>query len=372
MVLHEVGYLIIGGVFQCWFWDSSSPCPNADKIKPAGIVREKAGDFETREVHYEETGFTIFSKKEDTLEIRKKTGEKVFVRLSDLNRQVQAVLPKTTPSDDIKQSLWRYESLEEILKGSMINHEIDYLSLLRKDDLKTPLVISKEQIEAIRQKRIDLALKEHQLSLPIGSIVASVPCTYKKIDINTTSGTCAALKEAPAYAKPDRNSEKVIQATLSWAHLQGRMINQTQPTPKERLEELLVFEEQGDWVQMKLVVLDKSKRIVWLNKKDIPYKIVQLNQADRLKTLIDFLQASAPAEVVENLKSLSKKPVRLDLDSAGETKWSEGILWVKVNVRSEPHCTASDGESHSLSTGWLPYFDPKSKQKVLSWFSRGC
>ncbi|MBL7669712.1 MAG: hypothetical protein JNM39_04445 [Bdellovibrionaceae bacterium] len=119
MVLHEIGYLIIGGAFQCWFWGAPTPCPNAEKIKPAGITRERAGEFETREVHYEESGFTVFERKNDDLEIRKKTGEKIRIHLSELNRQTQDALPKTVTTDDIKYSLWRYESLEEILKNAM-------------------------------------------------------------------------------------------------------------------------------------------------------------------------------------------------------------------------------------------------------------
>ncbi len=76
MVFHEIGYLVIGGVFQCWFWGAPAPCPNAEKIKTAGITRDKAGEFETREVHYEESGFAVFDRKNDDLEIRKKLVKK--------------------------------------------------------------------------------------------------------------------------------------------------------------------------------------------------------------------------------------------------------------------------------------------------------
>lgn len=376
MVLHEIGYLIIGGAFQCWFAGATAPCPNVEKIKPAGITREKAGEFETREVHYEEGGFAVFERKNDDLEIRKKTGEKIRIRLSELNRQTQDALPKTVQADEIKYSLWRYESLEEIFKSAMISRETDFIPLLRKDDLKTPLNISKEQLESVRQSRIDKLLRDHQWSLPIGHILTSVPCTYKKTDANTTTGSCASPGKAPAYAKPDRSSEKILDASLLWAHLEGRPIQTNKLNPTENSEELLVFEEQGDWVRMKLAVLDKSKRIVWLNKKDIPYKVVRLNPADRMKTLIEFLHPPSvtPSDenrnLAENLKFLIEQPLDLDLDSAGEAKWSDGVLWVKVNVRSEPHCSV--GEAKPISTGWLPYIDPKTKKKVLGWYSRGC
>lgn len=377
MALHEIGYLIIGGALQCWFGSAvENSCPNAEKVKPAGITREKSGDFETREVHYEESGFAVFNRENDNFEIRKKTGGKNSIRLSDLNRQTQAALPKTLSADEAKYSLWRYESLDEIFKGAMIRHEVDFLSLLRKDDLKTPLNIPKEQLASVRQDRLNRVLKANQFSLPIGYIVTSVPCTYKKIDANTTSGSCAAPGKATAYARPNRSSEKILEASLLWAHLEGRTIQTNNLNPAEKSEELLVFEEQGDWIRMKLVVLEKAKRVVWFNKKDIPYKMVRLNQIDRIKTLIEFLNptSGSPSDenrnLAENLKLLSEQPLDLDLDSAGETKWADGILWVKVSVRSEPHCSVE--ESKPISTGWLPYIEPKTKKRVLSWYSRGC
>ncbi len=377
MALHEIGYLIIGGALQCWFGSAvENTCPNAEKVKPAGITREEAGDFETREVHYEESGFTVFNLENDNFEIRKKTGEKNNIRLSDLNRQTQTALPKMVSADEAKASLWRYESLEEIFKGAMISHESDFLPLLRKDDLKTALNIPKEQLESIRQDRINRVLTASQFSLPVGYIVTSVACTNKKIDANTTSGSCAGPGKATAYARPDRNSEKILEASLLWAHLEGRAVQNNKLNPAEKSEKLLVFEEQGDWIRMKLVVLEKSKRLVWLNKKDIPYKMVRLSQTDRVKTLIEFLNptSGSPADenrnLSENLKLLSEQPLDLDLDSAGETKWADGILWVKVGVRSEPHCSVE--ESKPISTGWLPYIVPKTKKKVLGWYSRGC
>lgn len=127
---------------------------------------------------------------------------------------------------------------------------------------------------------------------------------------------------------------------------------------------------------MKLVVLEESKRIVWFNKKDIPYKLVRLNQTDRIKTLIEFLNppSDLPSDekrnLAESLRLMSEQPLDLDLDSTGETKWSDGILWVKVSVRSEPHCSAE--ETKAIATGWLPYIEPKTMKKVLGWLSRGC
>ena len=310
------------------------------------------------------------------IEIRKKTGEKISVHFSELNRQTQDAMPKTVADDEIKYSLWRYESLEEIFKDALISHEGDFLPLLRKDDLITPLIIPKEQLENIRRTRTDKILKNAQLSLPVGYIVTSVPCKYKIIDANTTAGSCASPEKALAYAKPDRNSEKVLEASLLWAHLEGRPIQSNKLNPAEKSEELLIFEEQGDWLRMKLVVLEKEKRFVWLNKKDIPYKIVRLIEVDRLKTLIEFLNPASGSQtdknrsLADNLKFILDQPFDLGLDSTGETKWSNGILWVKVNVRSESQC--SDEETKLLSTGWLPYIDSKTKKRVLGWHSRGC
>lgn len=76
MVLHEIGYLVIGGAFQCWFWGPQDPCLNAEKIKPAGITREKASEFLTNEVYAEESGFAVFERKDDEFEIRKKPAKK--------------------------------------------------------------------------------------------------------------------------------------------------------------------------------------------------------------------------------------------------------------------------------------------------------
>lgn len=77
-----------------------------------------------------------------------------------------------------------------------ISHEADFLPLLRKDDLKTPLKIAKQQVESIRQVRINRVLKASQFSLPIGYIVTSVPCTYKK-----SKGT-RRLVHVPLLEKP--------------------------------------------------------------------------------------------------------------------------------------------------------------------------
>ncbi len=376
MVLHEIGYLIIGGTFQCWFYGASSPCPNAEKVKPAGITREQASEFETREVDHEESGFAAFERKNDTLEIRKRTGEKIRIHLSELDRQTQDALPKTINADEIKNSLWRYQSIEEFFKGALLSSEVNFLPLLRKDDLKTPMIISKEQLERIRVGRIENLLKEQQWSLPIGKILTSVPCTYKQIDTNTMSGSCAEPGKAPAYVTPDRKSEKVLDTSLVWAHLAGRSIQDSKQNPTEHSEELFVFEEKGDWVRMKLMILNRSTRVVWLNKKDIPYKMVRLSPSDQVKTMIEFLNQSPITEsnesrdLADDLKILFDQPLKLDLDSAGETKWSDGVLWVKVNVKGGPQC--SDEESKIISTGWLPYMDPKTKKKILGWYSRGC
>lgn len=374
MALHEIGYLIITGAFQCWFASpAENPCPNSEKVKPAGISREYAKEYFVAEVGYEESGFAIFDRKGDTFEIRKKSGEKRQIKLSELNRQTQKAMPATVSADEVQNSLWTYKPIDEILKDAMIHHEEEALALLRKDDLKTPITISNEQLESIRQARISEALKAAQVSLPIGYIVTSVPCTHKKINGNTTSGSCASPGSAPAYAKPDRNSEKILEASLLWAHLEGRPLQSQKPLPTEQSDELVVYEEQGDWVRMKLVVLDKSKRTVWLNKNDIPYKMVRLKPEDRMKTLMEFLQHGTSDEnqtLAETLKSIKERPVELSLHSADETKWSDGILWVKVNVHNVPHCALEEGKA--IATGWVPYMDPKTKKKVLGWFSRGC
>lgn len=376
MAIHEIGYLIVSSTFQCLFWGTLNPCPNAEKIQVAGMTQEKVSEYETREVQYEESGFAVFGRKNDEFEIRKKTGEKIHLRLTDLNRQTQDALPKTTSAEEQKSLLWRFKPLEEILKNAMISREADFLSLLRKDDLKSPLVIPLEQLQIVRQSRIDKLLKDQQLSLPVGYILTTSPCTYQKITANMSTGSCASPGTAPAYAKPDHTSEIVLDAAFSWAHLEGRPLQTSQLNPPEKSDQLLVFEEQGDWVRVKLVVLDKSKRIVWIHKKDIPYKIIRLNPADQLKTLIDFLnttskiQSEEDINLAKNLKTLTDKPLELDLDFAGETKWSEGVLWVKVNIRSEPHCAAD--EAKIVFTGWVPYVDPKTKKKILGWYSRGC
>lgn len=378
MALHEIGYLIIGGAFQCWFWSGpDNPCPNSEMIMPAGISREKASDVESREVHYEESGFAVFDRKDDALELRKKSGEKLRLRLSELNRETKKALPKTLAAEERESSLWRYESLEEIIKSAMISHEPNSIDLLRKDDLKTPLVISKEILDSLRQRRIDKLLNDSQMPLPMGFIRAAMPCTYKKINATATTGLCAPPVKATAYSKPDKNSEKVLEASFLWAHLEGRPVRTMEVNPAESIDELLVFEEKGEWLRMKLVVLEKSKRIVWFHKNDIPYKLVRLNQTDRMKTLIEFLNptgAMASSDeyrtLAEDLKKLMEEPFDFDFDSAEKTKWSDGILWVKVNVRSQPHCSSEEAET--IATGWLPYIDPKSKKKILGWHSRGC
>lgn len=376
MALHEIGYLFISGIFQCWFWGTQSPCPNAEKIKPAGITRETIGDYQTNEIHYEQTGFAVFKINSDQFEIRKKTGEKIFIHLSKLNQQTQQSLPKTLKPQDIKDSLWQFERLEDIFKNAFISREADFLSLLRNDDLETSITISNEQLQTVRQKRINTLLKESQLSLPIAYIKTHIPCEYKKINEHSTSGSCTSPGKISVYAKPDRLSEKIIEASLSWAHFEGIPIHTDTTNPLEQSEKLLVFDEQNDWIKMKLVILDKSKRVVWLNKNDLPYNLIQLNQIDRVKTLVEFLHPShvEPSDenrnLAEKLKSLVEQPLELDLDPAGQTKWHNGVLWVKVNVRSEPHCTVEN--STTIATGWLPYIDPKTRKKILGWYSRGC
>lgn len=339
----------------------------------AGISRKQAGDFQTREVAYEEIGLTVFRRKGELLEIRKKTGEKIELNLTELNRKTRTALPKTSPPEALDDSLWRFEPLENIFSSAMIDHKMDFLPLLRKDDLKTPLTLDPAELKRIRQKRIERILKEHHLSLPVAYIATSSPCTYQKISASTTTGSCASPGIIPVYAKPDRLAEKILDASLSEAHLEGRSLDQAKPDPSERHGELLIFEERGAWLRAKLVVLEQSKRVVWLNKKDLTHRVVPIEESRRLKTLLDFLEAPSSEtdqELSKTLRLLADGPLNLDLDSATETKWHDGILWVRVHVRREPHCTGA--ETSPIATGWLPYIDPGTKKPLLSWFPRGC
>jgi len=375
MILHEIGYLIVGSVFHCWLAGSVMTCPVDNKVKPANVAIEKIEDYESAEVHYEVSGLTVFDKKGDSLEIRKKNGQKIRVSLSELKSHAEKNAPKPKENETAPQP-WQYESLEEIVKNAMLGHEVGILSLLKKDDLKTPLVIPKTQIENLKQKRIDDLLLANQMSLPIAYFEIATKCTYKKISDTQTQGTCASPGKAVAYKSPDRSSEKILDASLTWAHLEGRPTQMGTVSVPENKEELLVFEEHRDWVRMKLAVLPESKRTVWINKKDIPYKMVRIASEDRIKTLIHFLNppnvtsSSKNISLADNLKSISESSLDFDVDSANEVKWMDGILWVKVIVRSQPHCAVD--ESNPLGTAWLPYIDPKTKKKVLSWYSRGC
>ena len=359
---------MVGGAFQCWFAANPASCPNADRVKPAGISSEEAVNFVTNEVGYEMDAFAVFSKKGDRLEIKKKTGESFYISLPELNRETQAALPKATAAGEAKVSLWRYSSLEEILKFAMFRHDGDFLKFLRKNDLTTPMNISL-QLKALEQARLDRALKAAHVMLPIGYLLTSVACTYRKVNSTTTSGSCAPPVVAPAYASRSRSSPKVFDASLIWAHLEGQTVEPVKSNPPKREDQLLIFQEQGDWIQMRRSFGDASKRLVWLNKKDFPYKIVRLKQESRLRHFIDFLTSSSDSvdrdpSLLESLRSLTQNPLEVDLESAGETKWYNGILWVKVEIRSELHC--SPEESKSIATGWLPYISPESNKKILT------
>lgn len=350
-------------------------CPVDGKVKPANVVVEKVEDYESSEVHYDMNGIAVFSRNDDIFEIRKKTGKKIRVSLVELRKHADVIHEKMKKDVGVFQN-WQYESLEDILKSAMLEHEIDFISLLRKDDLITPMTITKEQLDSVRMKRTDDLLKTNNVALPIGFFEISTLCTYKKIDEHRSQGICASPRSVAAYKDGDYSSEKVIEASLTWAHLLGRPKQIATLNAPENKEELLVFAEQGDWVRMKLVVLEESKRTVWINKKDVPFQMVRLQSVDRIKTLIQFLNPPNVAsprqniDLAENLKTLVEKPLDLDIESANEAKWVNDVLWVKVNIKSQPQC--SGNESEKIGTGWLPYVDPKTKKKVLKWISRGC
>jgi hypothetical protein len=157
--------------------------------------------------------------------------------------------------------------------------------------------------------------------------------------------------------------------------VEGRPVHAAVSNPEKQASQLLVFQIQKDWIQMKLTFGDASKRLVWINKKDIPFKVQIFNQNERLKKWIEFLPSSASSSqvngaVLESLKSFLENPPELDLEGAGESKWHKGILWVKVNLQSELNCSVE--RSKTLATGWLPNIRPGSKKKLLGWYSRGC
>lgn len=375
MSIHEIGYLVIRGVFQCWFWGDLTSCPNADKIKPGGIGFGEAANFVTEEIEYEVGGFAVFAQKGEFFEVEKKNGERLTISLAELNRETEAALPKNLSAKMIKDSLWRYESIDEILKRPlMLRREGEFLSLLRKDDLKTSLNVSK-QVEEVRQARIRKALSEAKLVLPLGYVEAEVSCSYREIDFQTTKGSCSPPTLAPAYDSPGGHSAKVHDVSLIWAQIEGRPVQVAVSSPRKQASQLLVFQIQKDWIQMKVTFGEAAKRLVWMNKKDIPFKVEIFKQEDRLKKLIEFLPSSASSTQVngallDSLKSHLESPPELDLEGAGETKWHNGVLWVKVNLRSESNCAIES--SKTLATGWLPYIRPGSAKKLLGWYSRGC
>jgi hypothetical protein len=132
-----------------------------------------------------------------------------------LNRETEAALPKNLEASLIKDSLWRYESLNEIFKRPLVlRREGEFLSLLRKDDLNTSLDVSK-QVEEVRQARISKVLSEAKLVLPLGSIEATVSCSYIKVDSRTTKGSCHPPKLVSAYDSPSSTIAREV--GLDWA-----------------------------------------------------------------------------------------------------------------------------------------------------------
>ncbi len=368
MAMHEIGFLIIGGTFQCWFWQGAdNPCPNSEKISPAGIQRQAASQYINKEIYYEESGFSVFDRKGESFEIHKLTGEKTWLELKEINQQVDNSIAKTASETEKATSRWRYVAIEDIFKNGMIGRDDVGPLELYQDDLKTPVNILSGVLKNIREKRRAVIFKQKNLQLPTGYIVTSTACTYTKVGTQM-QGTCAPPAKAFVYSKPDKQSTKILEASFLFGHFKGFPIHMGLASPTNS-EKLFVYEEQGDWVRMRLEVLEDAKRDVWVHKKDIPYLYTRLKDEERIPALKELLNSRGENTFESIEAELNEEPV-FDIESAGVTKWNEGTLWVKINVRDEDKC--SGAEHKVLATGWMPYVDPKTKKKKIGWLSRGC
>lgn len=380
MALHEIGYLVIGGVFQCFFWGEGNSCPNAESIKVSGISYQNIADFEYKQLIEDTSGFVVYSIEKDRIEIRKKSGEKFFVNLSELNKVTRKALPKKTPQDQAHESEWRFESLENLFKQTSIGGLNDFLSQLRSNDLKTPVHVPQDKIEKIRSERMQAYLKEKNLALPIAYLLTKRPCTYEKVSATVMTPTCPFPIQVTAYETPNLQAQKIQNVALTSDRLLGMLRKNSRPHPSEIEEEILIFEDKGDWLKLQSAYTDEQSRFLWVQKKDLPFSIFTLKNLDRPKLLLASISPSVHAaanrgpsdqqEISNRLKSLIEEPVSLSLRTANETKWFEGILWVKVHVDSAPPETMDEGQI--LMTGWLPYIDPKTKKNVLIRYPFGC
>lgn len=66
---------------------------------------------------------------------------------------------------------------------------------------------------------------------------------------------------------------KVHDVSLIWAQIEGRPVQAAVSSPGKQASLLLVFQIQKDWIQMKVTFGEAAKRLVWMNKKDIPFKV---------------------------------------------------------------------------------------------------
>lgn len=157
---------------------------------------------------------------------------------------------------------------------------MDIRPLLRKDDLKTPLVIPKERLEDLKRERAAAFLRDTQIYLPIAYITVKVSCTFKKIDSVSAEHICSTSKKVDAYDDADSDSDKVETNVLRSEKFVGRSTMIGSGVPLESIDDLLIFNEEDGWILVERANRPRENRFVWIRKDEVPYKITPIKLGD--------------------------------------------------------------------------------------------
>lgn len=377
--VHEIAFLVLGGALSCWTWPTADNlCPSADSIKLSAyeepdlrtkpikfIDRQSFNSYLNAEVGYEENGFAIFKiENSEWYQIMSNSGQVLWLHLPTVEKQFQSHHAASEKNGNT--SSWRVEKIESLVGKGMARVAPEYLKYLRKEDLKTPLLLSKELFAKIHERQLNSRLEEIKTELPISYIEVSMPCTYKEISPGTKTGSCKPPPSINAYEKPDQSATSNI-ISMTWANWIGKSF--IEPNQERTREHLYIFDKNNNWIKIQVAFGDPDNRTRWIKMNDLgAFKIYNLSQEERVAALIQLLESTNRSSTAQKIKELSTEP---GFSVTGRTKWSsEGILWGEVNIQDFPACSAE--EPKTLMKAWLPYKLNKKSPPILSWYSRGC
>jgi hypothetical protein len=370
MVMHEIGFLLIAGIFDCLLSFGVQSCPNSENIIPPALAKETDWlKYENRDVGYEVSSLLVFEIKGEKYQIRKKTGEKIWLDLGELNKLVQKNLPPDLTAEEKKDNKWFFRPLEEVVNTKMIHYDGDIFKFLTESDLKTP----KKMSEANEQDRQDS-------NLPVAFIEALSPCAEIKLPTGGLMDKCSSAEEINVYSNPQNleatepsQSDKIIKTIkLSAENFHGISSTPMSKSKTVKIDKILIYtikkEASEEWLSAGCNTEDCAGSRVWLKKSDIKHKVIQIPLPEQLDLFQSYLNSSDSTNTKTGRDN--KETTEIVIKSAKETKWKDGVLWIKVDILMGSFCEGDDPKK--ISEGWLPYHDPKTGTKKMDWYSRGC